>query len=278
MSSTDPMSADHRRSPASRSMLRVGVALLAAIFVVSGAAWAITAEEIVREVEAQPAPDASAVKMRMTLISNRGSKTYEKERTVEMFAKRDEQEGSRSLLVFKEPADVAGVSLLVSENPGGPNDQWLYMPALKQEPKRISGGQRNSSFLGTDFTFADLEGRDPENWNHKLVRTESIDGEEAWVLETTPKEGTETQYTKLIQWIRKDVKLPVRIEFYDRQGKLKVLTVEELKQIDGFWTSMRTRMENVRKNHATVLEILEQKNNLEIPEKVFTTRYMKKQG
>lgn len=68
--------------------------------------------------------------------------------------------------------------------------------------------------------------------------------------------------------------LPVRIEFHDAQGLLKVLTVEEVKQIDGFWIAVRSRMENVRKKSATVLEILQQRNNLEIPDSVFTTREM----
>ena len=234
-----------------------------------------TAREILDRVSEQPTPKSSAVQMKMILISHRGDKTFKQERKVEMFAKQGD-EGMRTLLKFKEPKDVEGVALLVRENPDGPDDQWLYMPALKQEPKRISGGQRNQSFLGTDFTFADLAGRDPDEWNHKLLREEQRDGHEFWVIESTPKEGTETQYSRLVQWIRKDDMVPTRIEFFQNDGLLKVFTAEKVEKIDGYQVASRTRMENVVKKHATVLEILNQKNNLDFPPRFFTQREMKK--
>lgn len=259
---------------------RFGLNSLVAAFVLTVSAVSAMAQEpadaqaVLDLVAAQPAPKSSAVRLKMTLVKVRGSSTYEQERTVEMFGK-DTPEGVRSLLRFSAPKDVEGVALLVRENKNAPNDQWLYMPALKQEPKRISGGQQNASFLGTDFTFADLGGRDPEGWVHTLVGSEAVDGHDAWVIESTPKAGSESEYVRTKQWIRKDIKQPARVEFYDRNGLLKVLTVELFEQIDGFWIAKRTRMENVVKKTATILEVLEQKNNLEIPDDVFTTRYMK---
>ena len=232
-----------------------------------------TADEIVRKIAEQPTPDSSAVKLKMTLVSHRGSKSFEQVRSVEMFGIKS-PEGAKSLLRFKEPQDVAGVALLVHENKNAANDQWLYMPALKQDPKRIAGGQKNNSFLGTDFTFADLEGRDPGDWQHQLLREETINGEQAWVIQSTPKEGTESQYTKTVQWVRQKDYLPVKIEFYNKKGLLKVLTVEASKKIDGYTTATKTTMKNVVKNHATILEVLDQKNNLDFPPNFFTTRRM----
>lgn len=233
-----------------------------------------TAEEIIARLESQPAPDSSAIQMKMTLIQIRGGKSFSKERSVEIFAKRGGAEGARSLLRFTAPADVKGVALLVREQKGGPNEQFLYMPSLRGEPKRIAGGDRNQSFLGTDFTFADLEGRSGKDWTHVRGEDTVVDGKPAWVLTSSPKTPQPGEYVKIVQTIRQDVLLPVRIEFYDAQGLLKVLTVEEIKQIDGFWIAVRSRMENVRKKSATVLEILQQRNNLEIPDSIFTTREM----
>ncbi|RMF11859.1 MAG: outer membrane lipoprotein-sorting protein [Candidatus Dadabacteria bacterium] len=256
-------------------MRRAGKLLLAVtLFLPLPAIAGPTAQDIVERVAAQPAPESSAIRVKMVLLGQRGGRETRQERTVEMFAART-PEGARSLLRFVEPRDVAGVSLLVVENPGGANDQWLYMPALKQEPRRISGGQKNASFLGTDFTFADLEGRAPGQWTHQLLREEAVDGHPAWVIESKPKNPADAPYVKTVQWVRQDNYVPVRIEFYDGRGLLKILTAEDLAQVDGYWVARRTKMENVRKKHATILEIIEQKNNLQFPPDFFSTRRMK---
>ncbi len=257
-------------------MKRLALPLFAALLAAAPAVAEETADQIIERLEKQPTPDSSAVQMKMTLIQQRGGKQFSKERSVEIFAKRADTEGARSLLKFTAPADVKGVSLLVRQNKGSANEQFLYMPALRGEPKRIAGGDRNQSFLGTDFTFADLEGLDRDTWTSVREADVSVDGKPAWVIVSTPQKPQDGDYAKVVQTIRQDILLPVRVEFYDAQGLLKVLTVEETKQIDGFWIAVRTRMENVRRKSATVLEILQQRNNLEIPDSVFTTREMKK--
>lgn len=249
--------------------------LIAAALLVATPVWADPkADEILKKAAAQPTPNSSAVKVKMTLISQKGAKVSEQARTVEMFAAKTPA-GARSLLRFKEPADVAGVALLVVENKGAANDQWLYMPALKQEPKRISGGQKNQSFLGTDFTFADLEGRDPSQWQHKLLREEAVASQPTWVIESTPLAAAESDYKRTVQWVRQDAYVPVRVEFYDDKGLLKVLTVDKLEKVGEFWTAGKTKMENVVKKHATVLEIQEQRNNIDFPADFFSTRQLK---
>lgn len=257
-------------------MKRLALPLLAAMLAAVPAVAQDTADQIIERLEKQPTPDSSAVQMKMTLVQERGGKQFNKERSVEIFAKRGGAEGARSLLRFTAPADVKGVSLLVRENKGATNEQFLYMPALRGEPKRIAGGDRNQSFLGTDFTFADLEGRDAKAWANVREADAVVEGKPTWVIVSTPRNPQAGDYAKVVQTIRQDILLPVRVEFHDAQGLLKVLTVEEVKQVDGFWIAVRTRMENVRRKSATVLEILQQRNNLDIPDSVFTTREMTK--
>ena len=259
-----------------RSTLWISVLVLSGVFMHTPQVTAQpeTAQQIIDQVAAQPTPEASAVKLNMNLISKRGDREYSQQRLVEMFAVQT-PEGNRSMLRFQEPKDIAGVALLMRENKGKDNDQWLYMPALKQDPKRISGGQKNASFLGTDFTFADLEGRDPGLWTHTLRGEETLDGQATWVIESLPAEDTDSQYSKTVQWIRKDIYVPIKVEFFENDKLLKVLTVQKLDQIDGYWIAVNTRMQNVIKHSATELEILEQKNNLEFPEDFFTTRRLK---
>ena len=77
--------------------------------------------------------------------------------------------------------------------------------------------------------------------------------------------------------MRQDIALPIQAEFYDRSKRLvKVLKAEDLHEEAGYWTARRTVMENVRNKSSTVLEILEQRNNVPVPDEMFTERTLTK--
>src|SRR5215510_13714917 len=63
---------------------------------------------------------------------------------------------TRFLGVFLAPPDERGTKLLTIENMERQDDHFLYLPFLGRV-KRIYGGRRQESFLGTDFTFEDME-------------------------------------------------------------------------------------------------------------------------
>ena len=63
-----------------------------------------------------------------------------------------------SFVGFERPSDVAGTRFLSVEEKSGGTEQFIYLPAFKKV-KRIVGAQRDQSFMGTDFSYADLEGR-----------------------------------------------------------------------------------------------------------------------
>ena len=131
--------------------------------------------------------------------------------------------------------------------------------------------------MGTDFTYEDLEPREPEAGKHTLLREEQLENHAVWVVESVAKNPKSSAYSKVIQWIRKDIAIPVKAEFYDKSKRLlKVLTAEEVKQENGYWTARRTTMENVRKKHKTIMEVLKQKNDIEIPDTEFTQRALKR--
>ena len=116
-------------------------------------------------------------------------------------------------MFFKAPADVKNTSFLnYSYDDDRDDDQWLYLPALKKV-KRISGGSKEDYFMGSDFTYEDMEKRSPNKDSHKLLKTETLNGEVCYVIESTPKE--EGQYSKRVAWVIKDKWIPLKIEFYD---------------------------------------------------------------
>ena len=82
---------------------------------------------------------------------------------------------SKSVLRFTAPAEVKGVALLIVNHPDRSSDQWMWTPAIARE-RRIALQDRSTRFFGTDFSFEDLEERDIDQFEFKLLDEETVDG------------------------------------------------------------------------------------------------------
>src|SRR2546425_1275141 len=122
---------------------------------------------------------------------------------------------SKSVLRFTAPAEVKGVALLVLNHPDRSSDQWMWTPAINRE-RRIALQDRSTRFFGTDFSFEDLEERDTNQFDYKLLAEDSVDGGVCWKLQSTPKESKVSQYTHSYLWIRKDNYAFAEIENYSK--------------------------------------------------------------
>jgi len=223
----------------------------------------LSARDIVDKAYNRDMPKSSMAKSKMIIVNEKGEM-----REREILTYTAEIKGIRkSLIKFLEPADVKDTSFLHIENPKGEDEQFLYIPAIKKT-RRIAGSQRSSSFMGSDFSYSDFEKRDVDSDEHSLIKEENYNGHDVYVVESIPRDDPD--YSKFVQWIRKDNFVPIRVDFYDKKGNLiKRLEVEKLENIDGYWISTKTVMQSLTKNKKTVIEIIEIKNNIEIPEKYF---------
>jgi len=226
----------------------------------------LTGRDIMLKIEERPEGDDQRSIMKMPLINKRG-KT--RERSVLMYSKKYGEDG-KSLMYFQSPGDVKGTGFLAwdYDDPKKDDDQWLYLPALKKS-RRISGSSKNDYFMGTDFTYDDMGDRNVDEDTHKLLREEEIDGGKCWVVESTPKEE-DYMYSKRISWIRQDALVAAKVDFYDQKGgHLKTLTVSDVREQDGIWTSFRMEMENFQKEHKTIIEMLEVQYNIGLEDSLF---------
>src|SRR6516162_9385566 len=123
---------------------------------------------------------------------------------------------SKAILRFTAPAEVKGVALLVLNHPDRASDQWMWTPAINRE-RRIALQDRSTRFFGTDFSFEDLEERDTNQFDYKLLGEESFDGAACWKLQSTPKESKVSQYTHSYIWVRKDNYAFAQIENYSNE-------------------------------------------------------------
>lgn len=174
---------------------------------------------------------------------------------------------THTLVKLTAPKEVFGQSFLFAEG-SGENDVWMYMPAFKVT-RRIEGNQKNGSFLGSHFTYADFESRDLKEATHKRLEDEKIGNTPVFVIESSPKDKT-SEYSKTVSYIRQSDHIPLRIRFFGKDSKVaKTLFIEKLDKTEKGQTyakQMTLRPEGG--GHTTI--IISALSEAEIPESVFS--------
>ena len=181
-----------------------------------------------------------------------------KERKLVRWVLRGAGDLEKILVRFTAPRDVENTGLLVWEAKDGNDDQWLYLPALKK-PKRIAASGKKNRFMGTDFSFEDLQPEALALHTYTLAGSETVDGQECFVVEAVPtgRRAEDSGYGKRRLWIRKDNHATIKREYYDKQGVLeKVESLRKLASVKGtVWRPGEIEMQDVRNGTRTVLVI-----------------------
>jgi outer membrane lipoprotein-sorting protein len=183
---------------------------------------------------------------------------------------------SRVVLRFTAPPEVKGVALLVVNHPDRASDQWMWTPAIERE-RRIALQDRSTRFFGTDFSFEDLEERDVNQYDYALLGDETIDGAACWKIESVPKQGKTSQYTKSIVWIRKDNYAFARVESYIKETAVRRLDYSDIQNVQGFWTARRLEMTDLRRGSRTRLTLDKLEYNTPMSEDDFTLQALRRQ-
>ncbi len=163
-------------------------------------------------------------------------------------------DGDKSLSIFDEPADVKGTKMLTYSHGLEPDDQWLYLPALKRV-KRISSRNKSGPFMGSTFAFEDLGSQEVEKYTYRYLREEPCGNWVCHVVERHPA-YEHSGYTRQVAWLDQEAYRLVRAEFFDRKNALlKTLTQEDFQQYLGhYWRPARMEMINHQTGKSTLLE------------------------
>lgn len=229
----------------------------------------LSAKDILERAQEKQFPKNSISEITMTLISKDGNQRIRK-----ILTKRKEgPEGeNKSVAYFLSPDDVKGTSFLVWEHKSKPNDVFLYLPALKKI-RRIAGEQKRQSFMGSDFSYADMESRDVDDAEHRILSEEQLDGHAVWVIESVPKPESDSEYGKLVSRIRKEDFILQKVDFYDKQGNLyKVMDVLRVGPVGQEILPLHFSMQNVKTGHKTEIVLENVQLGTEIPDDEFTHR------
>lgn len=215
---------------------------------------------------------SQGAEMKITMVL-RNSRNETRTRTLYAKSRKLPGDLTRSLVRFLTPSDVAGTAFLFVEHKERDDDQYMYLPALKVV-KRIVGKQKQAKFMGSDFTYADLEWRDLEQASYARQPDEKVGRDPCHVIDSKPKK--KEAYSKIRAWIRKKDYVPLRVQFFDPHGKpLKVLFIKEIKRIQKSLWITQLKMANRQTGHSTFLRISEIKLRDDLASEEFSVRALK---
>ena len=162
-------------------------------------------------------------------------------------------DGDKSMIVFEKPRDVAGTAILTFSHSLEPDDQWLYLPALKRV-KRIASKNKSGPFMGSEFAYEDLGSWEVKKYSYRFLRDDVLDGHECFVVENTPAYAY-SGYQRQVEWVDKAMHQPRKIVYYDRKNEpLKTLFFRDYRQyLDQYWRSHDMLMENQQTGKSTRL-------------------------
>lgn len=186
------------------------------------------------------------------ILKNRAGKTSS--RKIRVKTLEGKGDGDKSISHFDAPADVKGTTMLTYSHGLKPDDQWLYLPALKRV-KRINSRNKSGPFMGSEFAFEDLGSQEVEKYNYNYLRQEPCgNGWTCHVIERIPA-YKHSGYTKQIGWIDTKEFRGVKVEYYDRKrAKLKTLVNSGYKEYIGrYWRPSTMQMQNHITGKSTTL-------------------------
>lgn len=188
--------------------------------------------------------------------------------------RRDVEDGADQdfLVVFSQPSDVRGTVFLVKKNVQADDDRWLYLPGLDLV-KRISAGDKRTSFVGAHYFYEDVSGRSPTEDKHSLMETT----DQYYVLEHTPLDPSTVEFARYVTWIDTTSYIPMKIEYFDDAGEVfRRIEVLKVESVDGYPTVTESRVSDLRSGGVTDMAFRYIAYDTGVPANVFSERSLRR--
>ena len=243
----------------------------------------LTADQIARRVQDRDIGRDSRAEMRMKLYDRHG-RVRERALTIATLRGRDNPgaartapDGDRLLIRFTYPNDIRGTSFLVWEHPKADDERFLFLPSLGRV-RRIAGAEAQESFVGSDFTYEDIGGREFDEYSYSLESEQAswtgADGaaHPAWRLESR-RRSSGAEFPRVVSLVLKDAFLVVQADIYNRRNeRQKMYSVRRIQQVQGIWTVFDSSMANALDKTRTDLAVENVGYNVGLSEATFSRR------
>ncbi|MCI5113417.1 MAG: outer membrane lipoprotein-sorting protein [Candidatus Electrothrix sp. AW1] len=206
----------------------------------------------------------------MTITDSQG-----RERTREfIILRKDIQDGGKQLfyVYFKKPSDVSKMVFMVHKNVTSDDDRWMYLPALDLV-KRIAASDKRTSFVGSNFMYEDVSGRNLSEDTRELVGSNNTH----YLIKNTPKKPDDVEFSSYTVQIDKKTFLPVKAVYLDKNGKeYRIVEATKVEDIDGIPTVIESKVTDLAARSHTVSKFSKVKYNIGLKENIFTERYLRR--
>lgn len=195
----------------------------------------------------------------------------------------DDKDGDQKYYVyFQSPADVRKMVFMVHKHAPleQDDDRWLYLPNLDLV-KRIAAGDKRTSFVGSDFLYEDVSGRNLAEDAHQLVQTT----EQYYVVKNTPLKPETVEFSSYTVFIDKITFMPMKMEFYDKENVLyrtiESIKVEQIQAKEGdkdvaYPTVTQSVVKDLKTGSRTEMTFSDIQYNIGLSDDIFAERYLRR--
>ncbi|AMQ85550.1 outer membrane lipoprotein-sorting protein [Pseudomonas sp. 22105] len=263
-------------------MLPLLKSLTATALILSGvcasAADGSNADEIIRQVRDRNDGKSFMSQVSLILHDKKGN-TRVREFT---YLQKDYPDSDKFSMYFSAPTDVRDVAFHI-ENPhetlGLEDSQWMYLPVSRQT-RRISTTDKRGSFMGSEYSYADLDKIRVKDYSQTLLGEEQIKGRDCYVIErepVSPEVLAKTGYNKLKVWIDKQNFLVMRQDFFDVKGVLiKQMRTQKVETIDGIDSIQLSETEHFIDGTRSEMRFNQLQYNVPLEDRLFTQTAIKR--
>ena len=250
----------------------------------------LDAAAVARRIQDRDAGRDSRLTMKMKLVDRHGRS---RERVLEVTTLRGRgapgvpataPDGDRLLIRFNYPNDIKGTSFLVWEHPAADDERFLYLPSLGRV-RRIAGSETQDSFVGSDFSYEDIGGREFDEYTYAFSGADAETASwtapggpprPAWRLESKRKDAS-AQFPRVVSLVLQDSFVVVQADIFNRRNeRQKVYAVRTLEQVQGIWTVMDSEMSNAVERTRTELAVGRAEYNVGLKEADFSRRELER--
>ncbi|MBK7873224.1 MAG: outer membrane lipoprotein-sorting protein [Saprospiraceae bacterium] len=226
----------------------------------------LSAKEIVKKADDKLRGESNIAEIKMTIVRP----TWQREVTLKSWSLGDDY----SLILVIAPARDKGTAFLKRDK-----EIWNWQPTIDRTIK-MPPSMMSQSWMGSDFTNDDLvrESSTVNDYNHKMLGSESVDGRDCYKIELIPKEDAAVVWGKIITWIDKKDFMQMKAEFYDEDNYLvNTMLGKNVKTLGG--KTLPSVMEVIpaeKTNQKTRIEYLSLEFDKPIQASFFSIQNMKK--
>ncbi len=252
-----------------KKIIILGLIALLIVPVLSG--QELTGEDIVQKVNDLFNLQTSYGKIKMTIMTTSG------QRRTFIYESWSKDRGEKNLVRYREPRRVKDQAVLMLNNA---DDIWMYFPRT-QRVRKLATHAKKQKMQGSDFSYEDMGSGDAfiDDYSSKRLKDEKKERQDCYKVELTRKPESDISYSRLIMWVIKENFVPIVIDYYDENVPTlleKTMVQSDIRIIDDIPTAMKVVMHNKNDNTQTELELLDVRYNLELEDKMFTERNLKK--